>query len=711
MGGNDAVIDGDEALAATRVLPVADSIELTVLRTLTQAPGALPPAPPARDADMPGSHYELLGPVGAGAMGEVQAARDRELLRTVAYKRLHGAVETAPGVAQRFLIEAQLTAQLDHPNVVPVYALERDADGHIAYAMKLVRGRTLAELIAAARETLARSEPLPAELARETLIDHFLKVCDAIAYAHAKGVVHRDLKPSNIMIGTFHEVYVMDWGIALVHSAPSLATEAPEQAPPQLAEADPAGRTRCGDIIGTPAYMAPEQACGDAVDARADQYALGLILQELLTLRRAAIGHSAEEVLNARLRGERAPAQAPHGLPAVAPELAAVIARASALEPAARYADVTALAGDVRAWLRGEAVSALRDSLLRRTLRWVGRHRQATLVTLLLALLLGSLSSAGLLWRHLAMLERMQRRELLMARVLASGAAQAERIGDGFQQFDRLLEGLSSAASVALASNAAVPPADPAQPLPAAVKAPQYGGLAVDASAPSVQLATGSTPQAAAELGRLALLTPLLPRLYSLADDADRPQRDAAAMRHLVDEEETPLLWAVVGLASGGELRYPGVAGDLLGADYDVRTQSWYQLVSAAEGAEHACGHPFRSPINGELLLPCVQRVLAADGTLRGVAGLAFSLDILGQRLLLPKTPALAARLIDDSGHVIVHAGSAPLTETFEDAAVLQALAQTRSGIVERPGLWRVYAPVRALGWGYVVDFARDDES
>ncbi|WP_347279535.1 serine/threonine-protein kinase, partial [Plasticicumulans sp.] len=313
----------EEPVEATRVLN-AGNVELTLLRTLNGPAGEkLTELPP-----LPNPRYELLGPVGQGGMASVEAARDAALRRTVAFKRLHEGVQALPGLAQRFLTEAQLTAQLDHPNVVPVYALERDAHGRIAYAMKLVRGRTLAELL---------DEPLPATRtarreARAALIEHFLKVCDALTYAHARGVIHRDLKPANIMVGAFNEVYVMDWGIARIIGAPDLCAADLPVTDAGLGPDPASERTRAGDRLGTPAWMAPEQARGETVDAKSDQYALGLILQQMLSRQRAIPGHDLDSVLAAAARGER---RALTGEPAA---LVAILNRACALQPARRYA-------------------------------------------------------------------------------------------------------------------------------------------------------------------------------------------------------------------------------------------------------------------------------------------------------------------------------------------------------------------------------------
>ncbi len=202
---------GPPVAAAHPVVPVAQALApaapeaRTVIPALGEAPAAPPPPPPAA-----GDRYQLLGRIGAGAMGEVQIARDRALGRIVAYKRIIGELHGHDAITARFFAEAQITSQLDHPNVVSIYDVAL-ADGRATgYAMKLVEGRTLTSLLDDHRAALVAGDRAgePARLAERLRI--FLAVCDAIAFAHAKGVLHRDLKPDNLMLGTFSQVYVMD---------------------------------------------------------------------------------------------------------------------------------------------------------------------------------------------------------------------------------------------------------------------------------------------------------------------------------------------------------------------------------------------------------------------------------------------------------------------------------------------------------------------
>ena len=259
------------------------------------------------DIRLPGvgdlTRYEDLGLLGEGSMGEVRRVRDRLLGRTLAMKIIKAKYLQRDGLVARFLEEAQTTAQLQHPGIVPVHDMGRDADGRLWFTMKEVSGRTLAELISEVH-TISnhqwKSSSLGWTLRR--LMDVFHRVCEAVAYAHGRGVVHRDLKPANIMVGTRGEVLVLDWGLGKLVGAPErfLDDVLEAQEPIQTVRSGVADHaTRHGAIAGTPAYMSPEQAQGEVerITTRSDVYSLGVVLYVILFGRAPYQGTSVEEVL------------------------------------------------------------------------------------------------------------------------------------------------------------------------------------------------------------------------------------------------------------------------------------------------------------------------------------------------------------------------------------------------------------------------------
>jgi len=278
--------------------------------------------------DIVGTKYAFVKELGRGGMGTVYLAEDRELDRLVAVKVLN-TPDVTDGLRERMIREAQIIARLEHPGIVPVHDAGTLPDGRIFYAMKYVRGSRLDEYAAHGASLRDR-------------LRKFQAVCDAVAFAHAHGVIHRDLKPQNIMIGSFGEVLVMDWGVAKIR------VDSHQSA---------VFNTSDGTVIGTRNYMSPEQARGEIeIDERADIYSLGAVLKFLLIDQKA-----------------RKPAKA-------------IYFKAMAETPADRYASASELSADIGRLLDAEPVSAYRENALEKAGRWIGKNR--FLVLLVLAYLL-----------------------------------------------------------------------------------------------------------------------------------------------------------------------------------------------------------------------------------------------------------------------------------------------------------------------------------
>jgi serine/threonine protein kinase len=330
-----------------------------------------------------------------GGIGRVWLARDASLGRDVALKELRPERAGQPALWARFLREAQVTGQLEHPSIVPVYDVGRRPDDQAPfYTMRFVRGRTLAEAARHFHERRGRGEASRLEL-RE-LLTAFAALCQAVAYAHSRGVLHRDLKPQNVVLGDYGEVVLLDWGLAKVTEQPDSDAEA-DRAPVALAGEGSRDATVAGQVLGTPAYMSPEQAEGrlDALDGRTDVYGLGAVLYEVLAGKPPFQGGGTTSMLRRVVHEPPAP---PRGaVPEVPRALEAICLRALAKRPADRYSTARALAEDVKRYLADEPVSAYRDPLTTRLARWGRRHRTsaASLAVLALAALGGLAAVLG----------------------------------------------------------------------------------------------------------------------------------------------------------------------------------------------------------------------------------------------------------------------------------------------------------------------------
>jgi serine/threonine protein kinase len=393
------------------------SVELRKICTDIDTGGSLAPAQAAvleslpEDVAFQHSGYKIGQLIGRGGMGAVLQAEDASIQRQIAMKVvLHG---DSPKDVLRFIHEARITGQLEHPNIVPVHTLGADEHGQPFYTMKLVRGVTLKQILnglARGEEDAIRNYPLP------ELLNIFQKVCDAIRFAHSQKIIHRDLKPDNIMIGDYGEVLVMDWGLAKTCHAPEPGENVEES--PTLAQEEyddfdyKSGlNTQTGSVLGTPQYMPPEQALGniESINERADIYSLGAILYHILTLRPSVESGTAEQMLDRVIRGEiiaptdlidrptknartdpeetqRVPkpeteeipeaASLPH-LPAgrIPASLEAVVLKAMAHEQSDRYPSVAEFQKELTAYQRGYATEAEHAGFIKRLSLFLKRHR------------------------------------------------------------------------------------------------------------------------------------------------------------------------------------------------------------------------------------------------------------------------------------------------------------------------------------------------
>jgi non-specific serine/threonine protein kinase/serine/threonine-protein kinase len=361
------------------------------------------------------SRYRLIDEIGRGGMGAVLRVWDEDLRRQLAMKvildkrdQLSEAAGAEPDISPqrmfRFLEEAQITGQLDHPGIVPVHELGLDRDGRVYFTMRLVKGQTMKqvfELVRDGKEGWSQTRALGV----------MLRLCEAMAYAHSKSVIHRDLKPSNIMVGRFGETYVMDWGVARVVGRDDARSNRPhpeagsfvttlktELADERALDPESPLFTIDGDVVGTPPYMSPEQAKGllDQVGPRSDVYSVGAILYDLLTGQMPYVPRGARpsknELLAMLLREPPTPV---HELnPRVPAELVAICEKAMARAPQMRYADMIEMAEDLRAYLEERVVRAYETGSLAELKKWYRRNKPlAVSVAAALVFLLGGMAS------------------------------------------------------------------------------------------------------------------------------------------------------------------------------------------------------------------------------------------------------------------------------------------------------------------------------
>ena len=697
--------------------PEADWVELTQFDALELDQGLDPESAATSEAS---SRYAFMGRVGKGAMGEVLLAQDRHLRRKVAYKKILPQMASNRSVLSRFFTEAQITAQLDHPAIIPVYNLEVAADGQIAYSMKLVQGRTFKELMQEARTQISSTGKTDDAHSQASLLNHFLKVCDAMYFAHCKGVIHRDLKPANIMIGPYREVYVMDWGIARIMGGheESLDEELVRLIQPD-ADAPPLERTQLGQILGTPRYLSPEQTTGknDQLDGRSDMFALGLILFELVSLRPAISGANQVEMLKKILKAEKEPLVHLDPQIKIAPELAAIVHKATMRKRDERYADVQALADDLRRFVRGEEVLARPDTLWRRLGRWITRHRQAALLGLCVLVLLSLASVGGLLYRRQQAMLAARAHEQRLSAFLERVADRSRAIDRYFFLGEMALESLAAVVTEALVQGERSPArlyfaADFAHDPPPDYAYSERYRKAISTGWPVFKLAPGTDPAALRpRLEQLNRLRRDLGRLFVRGSLGASPVPGPAPLARLIGGKEQSLRWIYAGLNEGIMFAYPGKGG--YPPAYDPRKRPWYQRALGSRGPHWQ--DPYLDIQGQGWLLPCTRTLYDYHQRFLGVAGVEIALSDILRSLDLPDTRARAAYLLNrrfeivarkQAGQPALAAGAQP-----EPAPWPEAVAQLRardSGYLELGQTLLVFYRLDALGWTYVIEAGRE---
>ncbi|HRQ66139.1 MAG TPA: serine/threonine protein kinase [Xanthomonadaceae bacterium] len=625
----------------------------TTIATDSPAVGGKDGVPSSTNA---AARYVIIGEAGKGGMAVVHVARDNELLRRVALKAMAADARGNEDMQVRFLREAQITAQLDHPHVVPVYALEAASEGLPAYTMKLIEGRTFSDYLDTALQAHQQGRQPDDAHALPARLEHFLKVCDAVAYAHSKGVVHRDLKPANIMIGRHNEVYVMDWGICRVLGQSDDATVAAGVTP----TSGDAGTTQAGAVVGTPRYMAPEQAQGlsDAIGPHTDQCSLGLMLHELVTLGAPFAGRTAMEVLENAAHGRvRSMTPVCTGIP-VPGELKAIVARATAYEPDQRYPSVRAFAADIRRYLRGEAVEARPDNPWQKAARFLSRHRQLAMLALLSVIAAAATAISLLQWQHERAMVAEREREQRLGTLVELVARHGDRLQTRMLILQGELDALAGMASQLLQHGresderiywvedyrrADRMPADfgvhPGYEDPVSL---QHGVWTV---------APGVTHEAVeSEVRRLLHLRRYGAELFEHV-------RGAMGTVGPADNQvaQSGVAEFMVALESGVTYRYPGFAEFREG--FDGRLRPWYR--PALSHPRAVWGRPYVSAVGGAIKLPVSHAMREPGGPLLGVVSLTLKLNHLVRNLQMDQAhPAVREVMLLDADGMVVAAAS-----------------------------------------------------
>jgi tetratricopeptide (TPR) repeat protein/serine/threonine protein kinase len=447
--------DAQKSLAALSSVPdlrpdLAHLNAPELANSLKHAGGSPPPdsespSTIAQTGDSARGRFQILRLHAKGGLGLVSVAVDQDLNREVALKEIQRHHADDRVSRERFVLEAEITGGLEHPGIVPVYALGHGPDGRPFYAMRFVKGDSLKRAIEAFHkpDNPNRNDPGARQIALRQLLRRFIDVCNAIEYAHSRGVLHRDLKPGNIMVGKYGETLVVDWGLAKIGGIKENVTDEPALLPASALSSS--GQTHPGSAIGTPAYMSPEQAAGnlEELGPASDVYSLGATLYHLLCGRPAFEKEELEDILAKVKRGDFAKPRSIE--PEVPPALEAICLKAMTLNPSDRYSKPRILSDDLEQWLAGEAVSCYSDPLWTRLDRFYRHHRRKMNIAVLC---LVAFFVAGASWTFAAFWNSSQRDRLEQVRVEAVPFITSGEEALSKRQFERAINQFAGARAI-----------------------------------------------------------------------------------------------------------------------------------------------------------------------------------------------------------------------------------------------------------------------
>ncbi|NLF93935.1 MAG: protein kinase [Oligosphaeraceae bacterium] len=601
--------------------------------------------------------FDIGKSIAEGGQGILARARDLSLKREVALKSLRQELTSDRRARECFLTEAQVTAQLDHPTIVPIYSLNTDQQNGIHLAMKLIKGQTLKDYLEKIILFYEMDGVHKFDVKKGLFfrLEVFLRVCDAISYAHSRNIMHCDLKPENIMIGEYNETYVLDWGIAKL-----------------IYEPDGKTLTRESRTIsnGTPRFLPPEALLGLGRDERSDIFALGAILFEITTLDHAYSGKSANAVMRDIKNNHRNPIKSRFRF-RIDGDLKAIINKAMAFDREQRYQTVDALAEDLRRYMRGDEVTANPDYFWGRINRWCLRHSRLVLTAGLL-LLTSLLSLYG--W---SMLRQMQQSVAAQNRNIAAGLAY-NRVGETGMAIDRKIASLENTLVhfgdnllLLLGSHTSGDNGNSRfvhyrdyqseQTRPASAVFSMAYNQVIDPENFSCFMAGRQNLHDFD--GLLRQLSPLHAQIPKLLRNHANLQEETISQPEFYDELLTnglPVAWVYFTFSNGLHLSYPGSGA--YADDYNPQQREWY-LTALQNQGQPVWGKSYRDSLTNEAVITCSMTVNDAAGNAMGVAGMDITLSkiksIISESGNL-STVVAGRFLVSQDGTILIRSGIDP---------------------------------------------------
>ncbi len=661
-------------------------------------------------------NFDVRHVLAAGGQGYISVATDKKLQRTVAVKSIHDTLKSQRKIRNAFISEAKITGQLEHPGIVPVHGLYMDKNRDWHLAMKLINGSTLRrylEKTAAAYEKLSRRQRRWNEQRQiPQRLDIFLRICEAVSYAHHKKIIHRDLKPENIMLGAFNETYVTDWGLA-------------------ESQVQTRSSRKSKKFSGTLQYIAPEIVRSRPYDSRSDIFALGLILFEIVFLKPAYRGVTQEEALKIAINCTTAPYKHRFKFP-IDRDLKAVIRKCLAPNPAERYQNVQALMKDVRSYLRFDEVAAKPDHLWGKFSRTLRRHYRLFLALVLLNItaLLGCFAYFAFEQLEQQSLGRIQ--ESALAEIYSRGFQTANRLDYKLSSVDTMLSGIAREASFLLerepfaGSNkvfyASSEKFRPSEVVPGLKFSPELRRQISREAVAYVPPPGMEESRTEALLSRLSPLKRTLTNMVTQSTWQDSiVGSDEKILKEIADGDQIALIsWIYAGFSSGLYLCFP--FRDDFDDEYRPQTRPWYLRALNSPDFRSAWSDPYADYGSaGDITVTCSRTIVNSANEVQGVVGADLSLASLRKIFMTKGSQNQAVKekfLIDRDGRILVSSNPQHQPEIkegeaefhhFPDSALLAVMWNRRSGRIPTAadGCLYFFHHLDSVNWLYVerIDF------
>ena len=673
--------------------------------------------------------YERSEEIGSGGQARLFRGFDRHLRRMAAVKSLREEHGQNKELREKFIAEAMITAQLDHPAIVPVYSIHRDKDNNLHLAMKLVHGRPFQKYLAELVRHYDHDGFSAAEEKRslDYRLEVFLTVCDALEYAHNRNIMHCDLKPENIMIGEYHEAYLMDWGLAQRIDDPDF---------------DPKTWKAPAVITGTPRFLSPEAVRGEHCDKSADIYAMGLILYEIVTLQYGYPGSDHQKTIAAIRRGEMRPVVHRYKYP-IPTDLRKIILKAAAWDKTKRYASMEEFSADLRHFIRGEEVSANPDSFFGRFARWGYRHRRFMLTMVLIAVTLGAVAVAHSIYERARQEQLRHKQEQTLARAVGAAMGASRSLDRQISKMENGLYAVTTEALLLLNAKDVTVNGKPRiysltdlhdpEKRPATLVDSKGFGFTVDLGHPAYHVSPGADPKNVDDrMRRLTLLQPMLLRtIVESSNDSVLSEGNLQTLRERALTQGAPLVSLYFGFDDGVFVTYPGELGIDHNGTYDHRKRWWYILRTKKDRSSSLKWHTPYLSVNGKLVFSCTLPMIDTRGRRHGIAAADVALPRMLDELREEGNQGkalLAKSLVDEDGNVVLDLSKDFMRDTkayyavengglklipYPDQKLFEQIRKRRVGyIIREEGGKRVayvFARLFSVKWYYIEKLDLDE--